>query len=90
MKIKIGSVVVEGDSKARTFISPKYYGTKEDIIKLKQKLNDRGAAGMYGNMIDIDYCLWVDFLSNLSLKIPNVKIPKGDYYNPKVPKGAMP
>lgn len=90
MKIKLGSVIIEGDSKAKTFVSPKYHGTKEDIAKLKQKLNDGGAMGMYGNLIDIDYCLWVDFLHNVKMKFPKFEFPKVKLYNPEVPKGAVP
>lgn len=89
MKIKINNVVIEADEKAESYVTPKYYGDKKDIQELKNTLQD-GARGMYGNSIDIEYCLWVDFLRNVKIKFPKFEFPKVKLYNPKVPKGAMP
>ncbi|PHV61572.1 hypothetical protein WEU38_01020 [Cyanobacterium aponinum AL20118] len=89
MKIKINNVIIEADHEAKSYVTPKYYGDKKDIMALKNILQD-GARGMYGNGINIDYCLWVDFLHNVKMKFPEFEFPKVKLYNPQVPKGAMP
>ena len=91
MIITIQNVTVELDTKAQGLITPIYSGAPKDVQTFKAKLSAGGARGMYGNLMSIDRCFAIDFLSNLSEKFPEFKLKRDlNIYIPEVPDGVMP